>query len=161
MSSDPVSNTQLPLLNRLVGAWTTEATHPMMPGVVVHGTVMVEWFEGEKFLLHRAHTDHPDFPDALSVIGDMGHDRADAEAPAASDSSLRMHYFDSRGVFRVCETSISDDAWSWWRIVDGFSQRFTGQFADGGDTIVGLCQLRRDNVHWKDDLAITYRRRKA
>jgi hypothetical protein len=82
MTADPM----LAPLNRLVGTWTTEATHPAMPGVVVHGTVVVEWLEGERFL------------------------------------------------------------------------RFTGRFADGGDTIVGASQLREDDVHWTDDLAITYRR---
>jgi hypothetical protein len=69
-----------------------------------------------------------------------------------------MHYFDSRGVFRVYETSVRDESWRWWRDVAGFSQRFTGRFADGGDTIVGRSRLCEDDVHWADDLAITYRR---
>src|SRR5690349_6042430 len=29
-------------LNRLVGTWTTEATHPMFPGVTVRGTAVIE-----------------------------------------------------------------------------------------------------------------------
>jgi hypothetical protein len=41
-----------------------------------------------------------------------------------------------------------------------FSQRFTGTWADGGDTILGRRQLGRDDVHWMGDLAITYRRRR-
>jgi len=69
-----------------------------------------------------------------------------------------MHYFDSRGVFRVCETSITDASWQVWRDAAGFSQRFTGTFSDGGDAIAGTWQLRRDDVHWADDLKITYRR---
>ncbi|HST01609.1 MAG TPA: hypothetical protein VLJ84_08110 [Usitatibacter sp.] len=28
-------------LDRLVGTWTTEATHTAMPGVVVHGTAVI------------------------------------------------------------------------------------------------------------------------
>jgi hypothetical protein len=40
-----------------------------------------------------------------------------------------------------------------------FSQ-FTGSFADGGDTIASRWQLCRDDIHWDDDLPITYRRRK-
>jgi hypothetical protein len=133
-----------------------------MPGVVVHGTAVVEWLEGGRFLLHRTRSDHPDFPDALSIIGHMEHDRvdgADGQLPAAGASSLRMHYFDSRGVFRVYETRISDASWEFWRDSPGFSQRFTGRFADGGGTIVGRSQLCTDDVHWADDLAITYRRR--
>ena len=154
----------LKLLGRLVGRWTTEATHPAMPGVTVHGSVRVEWLEGERFLIHRGRTDHPDFPDAISIIGHTDRDRVDdathAIPASAEQPSLRMHYYDSRGVYRVYEASIDAEAWRWWREVPGFSQRFTGTFADGGDTIVGLSQLRRDDVHWADDLAITYRREK-
>jgi hypothetical protein len=151
-------------LNRLLGTWITEATHPAMPGLVVHGTASVEWLEGERFLIVRSRTDHPDFPDAISIIGDMERDRVDekGEAPSGGEaSSWGMHYFDSRGVFRAYETNVADDAWHWWREVAGFSQRFTGRFADGGNTIIGLSQLRRDDVHWADDLAITYRRREG
>lgn len=152
-------------LGRLVGAWTTEATHPDMPGVVVHGTADVEWLEGERFLLLRSRTDHPDFPDALSVIGHMDQDRVDESKDGKDNvstppsSPLRMQYFDSRGVYRLNDTRVTDAAWEWWRESPGFSQRFTGRFEDGGDTIVGQSQLRRDDVHWKDDLAITYRRK--
>lgn len=155
------ANPALAHVDRLVGTWTTEATHPAMPGVLVRGTVVVEWLDGGRFLMHRARTDHPDFPDALSIIGQMAHDRVDGaggEVPAADASPLRMHYFDSRGVFRVYETRIADTAWEFWRNAAGFSQRFTGQFADGGATIVGQSQLSTDDVHWTDDLAITYRR---
>lgn len=149
---------------RLVGAWTTEATHPMMPGVVVHGTTTFEWLDGERFLIVRSDTDHPKFPGAISIIGDMGADRVDEGANAAPDvpshGALQMHYFDTRGVFRAQETSIDDTAWRWERIVPGFSQRFTGRFTDDGNTIDGMCELRRDDVHWKDDLKIVYRRKR-
>jgi hypothetical protein len=159
MTADPT----LAPLDRLVGTWTTEATHPAMPGVVVHGTAAIEWLEGERFLILRTRTDHPDFPDAISIIGDMEADRVDDGGDPAppAPSPWRMHYFDSRGVFRVYETRVTGDAWQWWRDAAGFSQRFTGRFADGGDTIVGLSQLRKDDIHWADDLAITYRRRRG
>src|SRR3954452_21762325 len=128
-------------LDRLVGSWTTVATHPMMPGVVVHGTAVVEWLEGGRFLLLRSRTDHPKFPDALSVIGHIEHDRVDEATGAVSgdDASrpMRLHYYDSRGVFRDYEASVDDVAWRYWRSAPGFSQRFTGTFTDGGDTIVG------------------------
>ena len=155
------SDSTLAAFSALVGTWTTEATHPMMPGVIVHGTATVKWLEGECFLNFHALTDHPDFPDSLSVIGDMSHDRADGDKPLIADpSSLLLHYFDSRGVFRLCETSIDDTAWRWSRMAPGFSQRFTGRFADGGATIIGLCELCTDDSTWADDLAITYRRKR-
>jgi hypothetical protein len=157
-TSDPV----LEPLKRLVGTWTTQATHPAVAGVIVRGTVTIEWLEGEQFLIHRARTDHPDFPDAISVIGLTERDRiGSVSSPVPTDadtSQLRMHYFDSRGVFRVYEVSIDDATWRLWRDAPGFSQRFTGTLADGDDTIIGHWQLCRDDLHWDDDLEITYRR---
>jgi hypothetical protein len=152
----------LHLLERLVGNWATEATHPLVPGTVVHGTANIEWLEGLRFLILRSANDHPDFPDAISILGFMDADRinkaADGDTTAAG-SELRMHYFDSRGVFRVYETEIDEKEWRWFRIVPGFSQKFTGTFADDDNTIVGRSQLRRDDIHWEDDLQITYRRK--
>ena len=154
---------ELEALNRLVGTWNTEATHPAFPGVVVGGSVTVEWLEGERFLIHRARTDHPDFPDSISIIGFTGQDRighASNPPPAAAGKpQLDMHYYDSRGVFRAFSVSIDHESWRFWRNAPGFSQRYTGTFTDGGDTIVGVTQLCQDDVHWKDDLRITYRRR--
>jgi len=161
MASEP--DPRLSLLGRLVGTWATEATHPAMPGVVVHGSTVVSWLEGGRFLRLDSRMDHPDFPDALAVIGDMGRDRdAGANAAVPTDAGtppLRMHYFDSRGVFRAYETRIDATAWRWWRDAPGFSQRFTGLISADGHTIEGHAQLCEDDVHWKDDLQIRYRRR--
>jgi hypothetical protein len=142
-------------LERLVGSWTTEATHPALPGVVVKGTAVVEWLEGKRFLIIRSSNDHPEFPDAIAILGVMEHDRAEG---ASEPGAMRMHYYDSRGVFRVYETSIDASAWRWWREAPGFSQRFVGTFVDGA--IDGRSQLCEDDVNWRDDLAITYRRSK-
>jgi hypothetical protein len=151
-------------LAQLVGTWTTDATHPALPGVVVHGTAVVEWLEGERFLIHRARNDHPDFPDSISIIGATERDRVDNEPdndPAvAGGSPMSMHYFDSRGVFRVYDVSIDDEAWRFRRDAPGFSQRFVGTFTDGGDTFAGRWQLCLDDIDWDDDLQITYRRLK-
>jgi hypothetical protein len=148
-------------LRRLVGSWTTEATHPAFPGLVVHGTVEISWLDGERFLIHRAHSDHADFPDSISIIGQMERDRVDPKrgtAPSDGTSRLSMHYFDSRGVFREYDVSIDDVEWRIWRDAPGFSQRFTGTLSDAGDTVVGRWDLREDDEKWASDLAITYRR---
>jgi hypothetical protein len=150
-------------LRRLVGSWNTDATHPAFPGIVVHGTVEISWLEGERFLIHRATTDHADFPDSISIIGHMERDRVDpGRRTATSDGtpSLSMHYFDSRGVFREYEVSIDDAEWRIWREAPGFSQRFTGTLSDAGDSVVGRWDLRKDDEVWASDLEITYRRRR-
>src|SRR5213075_840811 len=78
----------------LIGAWWTEATHPMVPGVVVHGRATFEWLLGERFLIERSDTDHKDFPDAVSVIGVM-----------EGAHALSMQYFDSRGIHRIYDVA--------------------------------------------------------
>jgi len=148
-------------LSRLVGEWATTATHPALPGTVVAGTQAVEWLEGERFLIVRARSDHPDFPDSISIIGFTDRDRVE-ESPdheaSSSDRSLTMEYFDSRGVFRIYRAEIDERAWRLRREAPGFSQRFEGVFEDGGDTITGSWQLRTDET-WEDDLRIISRRR--
>ena len=132
-------------LDALVGEWTTEASHPAFPSTVVHGHTSFEWLGGERFLIVRARSDHPEFPDSISVIGDT--------------DGLRMHYFDSRGVHRLYEVSASEDTLEFSRDAPGFAQRFIGNFEEGGHRISGLWKLSRDNSTWEDDLQITYRRR--
>ncbi len=131
--------------NVFVGEWTTEATHPAFPDTVVRGQVAFEWLEGEKFLIQRAGNDHPDFPDSVSVIGEV-------------DGRIAMYYFDSRGVHRVYEMALADTVWKIWRDAPGFSQRCTGTFEEDGGAITWRWQLSQDDSTWNDDLAITYRR---
>jgi hypothetical protein len=95
-------------------------------------------------MILRARTDHPDFPDSISVIGDT--------------DGLRLHYFDSRGVHRVYEAGVTEATLQFSRDAPGFDQRFTGTFEEGGNRISGLWKLSRDNKTWEDDLQITYRR---
>jgi hypothetical protein len=168
MDADAV-DPQLEALGVLVGTWATELSHPAFPGLVVSGRAAFEWLDGERFMLQRARTEHPDFPDSLSVIGFgadgvhavRGADDAPGDAGDAPGDHLDLHYFDSRGVQRLYGASLSDGIWRIWRDAPGFSQRFTGTFADGGDTIAGQWELSRDDGTWAGDLAIAFRRAPA
>ena len=82
---------------RLVGRWTTEATHPGLPGAIVRGSSEIEWLEGERFLIYRSSYDHPAIPDSISIIGDT--------------DGLRMHYFDTRGVHRIFKVTVTSEGW--------------------------------------------------
>jgi len=132
-------------LDVLVGTWEIEATHPMLPPTIVHGTAEFEWLEGERFLLQRSRNDHPEFPDSLIVFG-------------GDDEGLSMDYFDSRGVHRIYRVSMSDGVWRMWRHSPGFSQKFNGRLSADRNAIEGLWKLSRDDSTWDDDLAITFRR---
>lgn len=142
---DDASTAQLELMQALVGTWTTEGAHPLLPGEAIRGQATFEWLDGQRFLIQRSHYDHPRIPDAIAITG-------------LTDDELLMHYFDSRGVQRVYSVSMTPQTWSFSRDDPDFAQRFTGTFGDGGDTIVGRGELCHDGVTWEDDLALTYRR---
>jgi hypothetical protein len=140
---------------RLVGEWTSEATHPQMPGVVIAGSSTFEWLDGEEFVIFRSHYEHPEIPDGVSIVGDT--------------DGFHMHYFDSRGVYRLYELTIIDDGWaiamgrdaptgSFATSDSTFSQRMTYCFEDSDQRMSGKGQLSHDDVHWDDDLEIVYRR---
>lgn len=125
----------------LIGTWSTDGSHPLLPGAKIVGRCSFERMLDEKFLIWRAHYDHRDIPDAFSVISVDG----------------TMHYFDTRGVARVYTMTLDGDMWQFERNDPGFLQRFTGHFTDE-DTIVGHGEMARDGGDWEPDLALTYRR---
>jgi hypothetical protein len=130
----------------LIGTWATEATHRMLPDVVVPGTVTYEWLEGGHYLIQRSQNDHELFPDAICVIG----------APETGDG-LVLEYFDSRGVRRTYGISLEDGVLRIWREAPGFDQRFSAQIAH--DRFEGVYQLAETPGDWEDDLKVSYRRR--
>ncbi len=140
----------LPGWSRLIGRWTTEGAHPLLPGDAIRGQATFEWLAGRQFVVQRSHYAHPDIPDAIAVIGVTGE-------PAAGEQ-LSMRYFDSRGVYREYAVSLEPGQWRFWRDDPGFRQRFTGTFSEDGDTITGQGEMCRDGSTWEPDLALTYHR---
>jgi hypothetical protein len=154
------ANLRLKPLDRLVGRWTSESTHPALPGVTVSGTLVAEWLEGGHFLMLRTRNDHPDLPDSVSIVGFSDVDREDdaPEDTAARRTELSLHYYDSRGVSRVYEALVDGESWRLWRNAPELSQTFVGEFSDDGDTVLGLWRTCRDGAVWQDDLRVVYRR---
>jgi hypothetical protein len=128
----------------LIGTWITEGTHPAVDEVVP-GTVTFEWLEGGRFVIQRLHNDHELFPDGICVIG-----------PPETGKGLVMEYFDSRGVRRTYDVSLSDGVLRLWREEPGFDQRFSARL--GADTFEGLWQIATSPGDWRDDLKVVYRR---
>lgn len=140
-------NPALDPLRILVGTWNTTGTHPMVPGTTFHGRTTFAWIEGGAFLMMHSEIDEPEIPSGIAVFGT---DDATGECS--------MLYFDERGVSRRYEVSLRDNVWRWWRDDPEFSQRFTGDIAADGRTIVSHGELSRDGKGWEPDLALTYTR---
>ena len=130
---------------RLVGTWSTQARHPMLPGEDLRGLTTFEWLADQHFLLQRAHYDHPEIPDAVMVTGII-------------DGKPTMHYFDPRGEHRTFTVSLTADGWRYGNDDPSFAQRFSGSFSPDGSTIDGRTERSVDGATWELDLEITYRR---
>jgi hypothetical protein len=147
-------------LGALVGEWTMEARPPDGPPWPGEGRVSFDWLEGRTFLIQRWMVDLPEAPDGIAIIG-LKDAPADAEAdsyePGDAGEAYRQHYFDSRGVHRIYEMTLSDEVWTLWRdSPDPFPQRFTGTFSDDGMTIAGRWEKADDGKTWVTDFDLTY-----
>jgi hypothetical protein len=140
-------NPALKPFTALIGEWTTVGSHPMLPGKAFHGRTSFHWFEGGAFLIMRSEIDEPEIPDGIAFFGSD-----DAQA------THHMLYFDERGVSRLYEVSLRENALTWWRDAPGFAQRFNIRIDKGGTTMIGEGELRRDGSSWEKDLALTYSR---
>ncbi|HTJ45896.1 MAG TPA: hypothetical protein VL463_27520 [Kofleriaceae bacterium] len=143
-----MANPALAKLAGLVGEWTTEGTHPMVPGKTFHGRVTFEWIEDGAFLRMRSRTDEPEIPDGVAVFG------SDDEHGTHS-----MLYFDERKVSRRYEVEVRDDGLRWSRDSSKLAQRYDLRIVDGGARMIGKGELSRDGASWEGDLSLTYERR--
>jgi hypothetical protein len=131
---------------RLLGSWSVEASHPLLPGEEIRGLTAFEWLADQHFLLQRSHYEHPEIPDAVMVTGIL-------------DGAPAMHYFDPRGKHRTFAVSLTADGWRYWNDDPSFAQRFTGTFGPDESTISGRAERSEDGgATWVLDLEIAYRR---
>jgi hypothetical protein len=139
-------------LDALLGEWVMEATFEAgyltagtSPVISRGGRTIFEWLDGEFFLLQRFTVANPAAPSGIAIIG------ATHEA-----DTFTQHYYDSRGVARIYQTSLNDGVWRVWREVPGFYQRYTGTFSSDGATITGAWEGSTDGTRWQHDFSLSY-----
>lgn len=142
-----IPNPALEPLNALVGEWSTTGSHPMMPNVSLKGHATFEWIEGGAYLKINSEIDHPEFPTGMAIIG------------SDNDSEqMQVLYFDERKISRIYNFSIEGNVWKWWRNDPKFSQRFTVEISEDGNTMISKGEMCRDGKNWEGDLDLTYTR---
>ena len=140
-------NPKLKSFSPLVGEWNTVGRHRLIPGTILHGHVSFKWIEDGAYLLMHSKVEEEGIPTGTAIFG-------------SDDTSeiISMLYFDERGVSRIFETTLEAKTWKALRIAPGFSQRFTGTFADNDNTIQVITELSEDDLTWVNDLEQTYTR---
>jgi hypothetical protein len=143
--------TAIECLSVFVGKWRMAAEFKNAPPADMGARVVFEWMPGERFLIQRWEIPVPEAPDGIAIIG----------ADPASEGDFLQHYFDSRGVARVYKMTLGDGVWKLWRDSADFSpldfsQRYTGTFADDGQTISGAWEICHDGKSWEHDFDLTY-----
>jgi hypothetical protein len=126
-------NPALEPLSILIGEWKTVGSHPMMQGVVLHGSASFKWLEGGAFIIMHAAIEHEQFPAGVAIFG-------------SDDSSeeYSMLYFDERKVSRKYASTLKDNVWKWWRNDAEFSQRYICTISNDGNTIVAKGEMSRN-----------------
>jgi len=143
-----IPNNALKPLDVLVGRWNVVASEMSFfpdQSFTSGGQDSFEWFDKGGYLIMRSQADHPEFPDAMGIIGldDLS-------------ANYTMLYFDSRGVSRIYQMSLGNGVLKFWRDAPGFSQRFTGTFSDDNNTIKGRWEKSEDGSNWEHDFTLTY-----
>jgi hypothetical protein len=141
-----IPNPALAPLAFLIGEWSTEGSHALLPGVALRGRASFEWAEGGAFLIWRSEMDDPRIPSGIACLG------TDDET-----GECTMLYFDERGVSRRYSVEMLTDGWRWWRDAKDFAQRYVATLMDGGKRMVAAGELNRGKG-WEPDLQLTYTR---
>ena len=142
----PRQNPVLLPLNVFVGEWEMQAS--IGERTLGIGRTVFSWLEGGAFLMQRSEVESAEFPTATILIG-----------RDESAEEYCMLYFDSRGISRVYQMSLSEDGiWKMWREAPGFFQRFTGKISKDGNTITARWERSNSGVFWEHDFDLTYTR---
>lgn len=132
----------------LIGKWKTVGSHPYLPGKELRGYTSFEWGEGGAFVIVRTEISNESrIPNGISIIG------SDDEA-----KKLYMIYFDSRGISRKYDVSMTKTQLKWSREGKKLSQKFTLKISEDGDILSSKGIMSQAGKKWEKDLSLTYKR---
>jgi hypothetical protein len=127
-------------LERLLGSWDVAMQHVAMPGPV-HGRQRYERVLDGAFVMLHATYEHPDFPDAISLL-----------------DGTACHYFDVRGVQRTFDLEVTAEGWSMVRRDPDFWQRSSVRFV-GAEAMEGTGENSHDGgTSWQHDFSLSWTR---
>jgi hypothetical protein len=141
---------RLAALDVFVGEWIEQVEVPGAPP----GRSIFEWDLKGSFLVQRALSPLPEYPDGLMII-------------SVEPDGYLQHYFDSRGVVRLYRMTLENGTWTLLRTEPDFtplefSQRFVGVISPDGQRIEGQWETSYDEGQsWVIDFPLSYTRLQA
>ena len=120
----------------------------MLPSKSLHGRATFNWLEAGAFLLFHSHTEEPEIPDGVAILG------TDDATPNAG----AMLYFDVRNVAREYRWTVSANVFTWSRDDPDLSQRVVFTIAEDDQRMQANGQMSRSSKAWEPDLQLTYDR---
>jgi hypothetical protein len=129
----------------LLGEW--EMTSPIFNGAP--GRAVFEWVEDGAYLALRS-TPPPVAPVSIWLIG--GDDSAGAYTAL---------YTDERGISRIYQAQLTQDAWTMWRDDKANSQRFESKVDFKAGVIKGVWFSLEPGGAWKPSFDLVYTRRQV
>jgi len=138
---------RLAALDVFVGEWIEQVEVPGAPP----GRSVFEWDLRGTFLIQRAQSPLPEYPDGLMIV-------------SLTPEGYLQHYFDSRGVVRLYRMTLQGQSWTLVRMQPDFTplefaQRFVGTISADGDRIEGQWETSYDEgQHWEVDFPLSYTR---
>jgi len=138
---------RLAALDIFVGEWIEQVEIPEAPP----GRSLFEWDLKGSFLVQRAVSPLPEYPDGLMII-------------SLTPEGYLQHYFDSRGVVRPYQMSLEGRTWTLLRTAADFSpldfsQRFVGAISADSNRIDGRWETSYDRGQtWELDFPLSYTR---
>jgi hypothetical protein len=144
----PKTNPALERLGILAGEWNVEMSSMSFhsdPSAVAHWRISFEWLEGGIFMVQHEEEISPEIPHGTWIIG-----------PDDAAGTYCVLHYDSRGVSRIYQMSLSHEVWKVWREFPGFSQRFSGTFSEEGKIITASWEKSLDGSKWEHDFDLKY-----
>jgi hypothetical protein len=147
MSEANERDPRLAALDVFVGEWIEQVEVPGAPP----GRSIFEWDLKGRFLVQRALSPLPEYPDGLMII-------------SVEPDGYLQHYFDSRGVVRLYRMTLENGTWTLLRTEPDFtplefSQRFVGVISPDGQRIEGRWETSHDHGQsWEIDFPLSYAR---
>jgi hypothetical protein len=138
---------RLAALDVFVGEWIEQVEVPGAPP----GRSIFQWDLKASFLVQRALSPLPEYPDGLMII-------------SVEPDGYLQHYFDSRGVVRLYRMTLENGTWTLLRTEPDFtplefSQRFVGVISPDGQRIEGRWETSHDQGQsWETDFPLSYAR---